>query len=339
MKIAIITITRNSQDLAAQILESLIEDPTIFNIDIFNKNVKKTLESVFNEYDCIIGIMATGIMVRTICGLIGNKMEDPAVLVMDDAGKHVISLLSGHFGGANEIAKKIAEITGTNPVITTATDVHGKIGIDSLAKKYYLDIENPEKIKDINTALVNDKLPELFVPSKYDFILDDLQVKNSYNGLKSVYNEFKAVFNDVEVILRPKKLIVGIGARRDISKVNIENAIKKAMNILKLPVQRIDVISTGEMKKNEAGIIETACKFDVPLEIVSLDELKNFNYEGYSKSSFVKEKFGISGVCEPAALIAVGNNSKLIFKKTAFNGVTVAVAVSSNSLFIMSKTY
>ena len=330
MKIAIITITQNSQDLAAELLENLIGDPTVTSVDIFHKNVKKTLQSVFYEYDCIIGIMATGIMVRNICGLLENKIEDPAVLVMDDAGKHVISLLSGHFGGANEITKKIAEITGADPVITTATDIHGKLGIDSLAKKYYLDIENPEKIKRINSALVNNKLPELFIPSEFNFILDDPQVNSSYNLSKSIDNNFKVLFRNTEIILRPKKFVVGVGTRRDISKENIESAIRSAMNTLKLPIQRIDVISTGEMKKDEKGIIEVVSKFNIPLEIIPLDELKNFNYAGCSKSSFVKKKFGIYWVCEPTALIAAGKNSRLIFKKTSFNGVTVAIAVASN---------
>ncbi len=332
MKVAIITITKDSQDLADKILKDLKEDPTIFGVDIFNKNVKKMLESAFNKYDCIIGIMATGIMLRNICSLTKNKIKDPAVLVMDDAGKHVISLLSGHFGGANEMAKKIAGITGADPVITTATDIHGKIGIDSLAKKYYLNIENPEKIKTVNTALVNDKNPELFVPPQFNFILDDPMVQSSYNVSRSIKGVFKALYGDNEVILSPEKFVVGIGARKGISKESVETAVKTAMNILNLPIQRIDIISTSEMKKNEAGIVEAASEFDIPLEIVPLDELKNFNYEGFSKSSFVKEKFGISGVCEPSALIPAGKNSRLVFKKTPFNGVTIAIAVSSTNL-------
>ena len=330
MKIAIITITEDSQNLASKIWENLAEDPTITGVDIFHKNVKETLQSVFSKYDCIIGIMATGIMVRNICGLIKSKLEDPAVLVMDDAGKHVISLLSGHFGGANEITKKIAEITGADPVITTATDVHGKLGIDSLAKKYYLDIENPEGIKSINSALVRDEFPELLIPSRFNFILDNPKVKSSYNISESSENNFKVLFGDTEIVLRPKKVIVGIGARKDILKENVEGAITGAMNTLKLPVLRIDIISTGEMKRNEKGIIEAVSGFNIPLEIVPLDKLKNFNYDGYSKSSFVKKKFGIYGVCEPAALIAAGKNSRLVLKKMSFNGVTIAIAVASN---------
>jgi cobalt-precorrin 5A hydrolase len=329
MKVAIITITKNSENLADKIRENLMKDPTVFGVDIFNKNVKKTLKSIFGEYDCIIGIMATGIMIRNICGLIKSKMEDPAVLVMDDKGKHVISLLSGHFGGANETTRKIAEITGADPVITTATDAHGKLGIDLLAKNYYLDIENPEKIEVINTALVNDELPELFVPLEFDFILNDPLVRTSYNGFKSNDNSFKCVVSDAELNLKPKRFVVGIGARRDISKEKVENAIESAMNILKLQVKRIDIISTGEMKINETGIIEATSNLDVPLEVIPLDKFKKFDYTGYSKSSFVREKFGISGVCEPSALIAAGKNSRLILKKTSFNGVTVAIAVSN----------
>ena len=123
MKIAIVTITKNAQDAAFNLKKVLDEDSTVLKVGIFNKNVEETLKSVFRDYDCIIGIMATGIMVRNICGLITDKIEDPAVLVMDDQAKHVISLLSGHFGGANDISVKIAEIFGADPVITTATDI------------------------------------------------------------------------------------------------------------------------------------------------------------------------------------------------------------------------
>ena len=332
MKVAIITITKSAQSLALNLKNALDGDPTVFNVDIFNKNVKKTLESIFSEYDCIIGIMAAGIMVRNICDLIRNKTEDPAILVIDDAGKYVISLLSGHFGGANEIAKKIAEIMDAYPVITTATDIHGKMGMDSLARKYYLDIDNFKKIKTLNSALVNDNRLDIYVPSKFSFIFDNPLVKNSYNGYESINNEFKISFKDTEIVLKPRKFVVGIGARKDISKENVENAIKKAMNIINLPIQRIDAISTGEMKKNEIGVIETASNLHVPLEVISVSKLKSFDDPNCSKSLFVKEKFGVSGVCEPSALIAAGENSKMIFKKTAFNGVTVAIAVSSTDL-------
>ncbi|MBI5679383.1 MAG: cobalt-precorrin 5A hydrolase [Methanobacterium sp.] len=330
MKIAIFTITKDAQDVAFNLKKVLDEDSTVIKVGIFHKNVKETLKYVFRDYDCIIGIMATGIMVRNICGLIRDKIEDPAVLVMDDQAKHVISLLSGHFGGANEITLKIAEISGADPVITTATDIHGKIGIDSLARRYHLEIDDPKKIMTINSALVNNKTPDLYVPSKFEFIFNDPLIKNSYNLLKFENKDLKAVFEDTEIVLKPKKLVVGIGARKAVLQLDVKSAVESAINALNLSLDRIDMLATAEVKKNEVGIIETAMKLDIPLEIISLDKLKDFKDPQCAKSLFVEGKFGIPGVCEPSALIAAGNNSKLIFRKTAFNGVTIAVAVSSN---------
>ena len=330
MKIAIITITEDAQKLAINLAEELKMDPTVISIKIFNKNVKKALNDAFNEYDCILGIMAAGIMVRNICTLIKNKMEDPAVLVMDDQGKHVISLLSGHFGGANDIALKIAEISAAEPVITTSTDVHGKIGIDSLARKYYLDIDDYKKIKAINLALIDNKKVDLCVPSKYEFIFRDPMVNKSYNKYESVNKDLKAIHEEDSIILKPKKIVFGIGARKGISKNKVQNAVYETIKLLKLSPERIDSFATGEMKKNELGIVEMASILEVPLEIVTVDQIKSFQSHDISSSEFVEKKFGIPGVCEPAALIAAGENSRLIFKKTSYNGVTVAAAVSSN---------
>lgn len=330
MKIAIFTITKNSQEIAFNLKKALDEDPTILNVDIFHKNVKETLKHVFKDYNCIIGIMATGIMVRNVCDLIRDKIEDPAVLVMDDQAKHVISLLSGHFGGANEFTLKVAEISGADPVITTATDSNGKIGVDSVARKYYLDVDDPKKVMIINSALINDKTPDLYVSPKFEFIFNDLLIKNSYNKLMSENNDLVVLFEDTQIILKPKMMVVGVGARRGVLQEDIQTAIESAMQVLDLALDRIDAFATAEMKKNEVGIIETAKKLDIPLNIISLDELKDFKDSQCLKSLFVEEKFGIPGVCEPVALITAGNGSKLIFRKTAFKGVTIAIAVSSN---------
>lgn len=329
MKIAIITITEDARKLANNLLEVLKLDPTVISVKIFNKNVKKALTDAFDHYDCIIGIMATGIMVRNTCALIKNKIEDPAILVMDDQGKYVISLLSGHFGGANDIALKIAEISGAEPVITTATDVHGKLGIDSLARKYYIDIDDYENIKTINSALIEGKKVDLYVPSKFEFIFKDSLVKESYNQYESFNNELKAVFQGKSIILKPKKVIFGIGARKGVSKSKVQNAVNEGVKLLELSPERIDSLATAEIKKNEQGIIETALNLDIPLEIVTLDQIKSFNHPDCSSSEFVDSKFGIPGVCEPAALIAAGENSRLILKKKSYDGVTVAAAVSS----------
>ncbi len=330
MKIALISLTENGKLLADNISTILKNDPTVIKVDTFHKNIKNNLNDIFDIYDCIIGIMATGIMVRKICNLLKSKEHDPAVLIIDEMGKHVISLVSGHLGGGNEFSIKIAKIIKAEPIITTATDINHKLGVDSLAMKYYLNIDDVSKIKEINSALIKDESVNLIFNPKFDYIINDSDVKRSYNTILSHSNLLKVSNGSVTVNLDPKKIVVGIGSRKNIAAAEVIKAIKYAMKLLDLHVKRIDIIATGQMKKNEKGIIDAALKIGVPLEIIPEGLLKNFKNPDIKESDFVMKKFGVLGVCEPSSLIAAGDDSTLIFRKTVYNGVTVAVAVSKN---------
>jgi cobalt-precorrin 5A hydrolase len=330
MKIALLSITKNGRILVKNIHTLLKEDPSVIKVDMFHKNIRETLHNIFNSYDCIIGVMATGIMIRNICTLIQNKNEDPAVLVIDEMGKHVISLISGHLGGANEFSIKIADIIGAEPIITTSTDINNKLGIDSLARKYYLKIEDISKIKNINSALINDEQVEIDFDPKLNYLWEDSDVKRSYYKNSSTSNTITVSKSSITMNLKPKKLVVGIGSRKDVNSSVVINAIKNALNVLDLPLERIDSIATGQMKQNEKGIIDASEELNIPLEIISEESLKNFKNPDLNESDFVKNKFGVVGVCEPSSLIAAGDDSILIFRKTPYNGVTVAIAVSKS---------
>jgi cobalt-precorrin 5A hydrolase len=330
MKIAIISITENGKILAKKISNALKDDPTIIKIDTFHKNVKPTLDNVFHSYSFMIGIMATGIMIRSICNLFKNKIDDPGVLIIDEKGKHVISLLSGHLGGANDLSIKIANIIGADPVITTATDINNKYGIDSLARKYYLKINDISNIKTINSALLNNEMVELAINSKYGYLWNDINIKNTYYKGTNPSNMITVSINSLTVKLKPKKIVVGLGSRKNIDSNVVVNAIKNAFKFLDLPLKRIDSIATGYMKQNETGILSAAKILGIPIQIIPEESLKNFNNTDTNGSKFVFEKFGVSGVSEPSSLIAAGKGSTLIFRKTPYNGVTVAVAASKN---------
>jgi len=330
MKIVLISITKNGKILANNISKALEDDPTVIKVANFHKNVKNTLKNTFNNYDCVIGIMATGIMVREVCTLLKSKEHDPAVLIIDEMGKHVISLVSGHLGGGNEFSIKIANIINAEPIITTATDINHKLGVDSLSMKYYLSIDDISNIKEINSSLINDEHVKLIVNPKFNFIIDDSEVKKTYDTFLGQSNSLLVSNDSVEINLNPKKIVVGIGSRKNITSDDVINAVSYVLKILDLPVKRIDLIATGQMKQNESGIIDAALKFGVPLEIIPEDLLKEFKYPNMTGSDFVMKKFGVMGVCEPSALIAAGDGSSLIFRKTPYNGVTVAVAVSKN---------
>jgi len=328
MKIALISVTENGQILAKNISRELEEDPTVIKVDIFHKNVKETLKNIFLYYDCIVGIMATGIIVRNICSLLKSKEKDPAVLVIDERGKHVISLVSGHLGGGNEFSVKIASIIHGESVITTATDINNKFGVDTLARKYYLKINNVSKIKIINSALLNNESVEITFNNKFDFLRKDLD--RSYNKILTESNTLTVSNGDDIIELYPRKIVVGIGSRKNIDSETVLKAVKSALKILDLPIKRIDSLATGQMKQNERGIIDAASKLNIPLEIIPEESLKNYYNPDLTASDFVMEKFGVLGVCEPASILSAGNDSTLILRKTAYNGVTVAVAVSKN---------
>ena len=226
-----------------------------------------------------------------------------------------------------DFALKIADISGADPVITTATDVQGKMGIDSLARKYHLIMDKPHETKIINQALVDGKEVELAVPPQFDYLFKDKLIKNSYHRISSA-DKITVHFKATEIVLIPRKLVVGVGSRKGVSVDSVISAIKEALHDLGIPTERIDALATAEPKREEEGIQEASKKLELPLEIVSLDVLRNFKHSACSESSLVRETFGVPGICEPVALIVAGNHSQLIYRKKAFNKVTVALAVS-----------
>ncbi|BAW30775.1 MAG TPA: cobalt-precorrin 5A hydrolase [Methanothermobacter sp.] len=318
--------TKRGLEISKQIKGKLSQDPTIFQVDIFHKNVKETLKRIFGGYDAIIGIMAAGIMIRSTCKLLSDKKQDPAIIVMDDAGEHVISLISGHLGGANNLTLKIAKLTNARPVITTSTDVHGYMSIDALAKKYYWEIKNLEKIVKFNKAILEGRKVEIKAPRKLKYLCDDPFFKKSYKLIKDGNKVVKAIMDKDELLIKPRKLVAGIGTRKGVSEKKIIEGLKRTLSFLDLPLGRIDALATGEMKKNEEGIIKTSKILRIPLKFVDLNSLRS--KDTYSTSDFVKDRFGVGSICEAAALHVAGEGSRLIIRKTTFNGIAIAVAVS-----------
>lgn len=328
MKFAIISVTEEGRNLARTLSDYLENDPSVIKVDVFHKNVISTFNEFFNDYDCWVGIMAAGIMVRSICPLIKTKFGDPAVLVVGENGKHVISLLSGHMGGANHFTVKLAGMIGAIPVITTATDLAGKMGVDTIAYQYWLDINNKKPIKIMNQHIAAGGKVDLYLPSQLDFLENHPIVNKSYNIHKWERTFIRASLAEDEVNLTPKRMVAGIGSKKGVSEDQVFFALRSALQLLHLPIGRLNAIATADIKKDEEGIKLAAIKSDLPLEIISLDEISHFSHSDCTPSNLVKREFGIEGVSEPVALIEAGENSRLILKKTAYNGVTVAVAVA-----------
>lgn len=163
--------------------------------DIYNKeNFKENLRAGFGKYDSLVCIMATGIVVRMLAPLIVHKTSDPAVVVLDQKGKHAISLLSGHLGGANDLAREMAAISGGEAVITTATDVAGELSFDTFAKKYNMAIENIGQLKHISGALLSGKKVNVFTDKNVEKLYPEL-VEEQKRGMIDIFPLSKSIDN------------------------------------------------------------------------------------------------------------------------------------------------
>ena len=337
MKMAILSVSKKGYDLSFKLKELLDKDSTIIKCDIYHKDVKNTFNLLFYEYDAIIAIMASGILIRSISHLIESKTTDPAILNIDDNGKFVISMLSGHLGGANKLTAKIADLIDATAVITTSTDINKKLGIDVLARDLYLSIDNTKEILHFNKSILEGKEVSFTVNSNgnYDYLFEYLN-NNTLEMDVSIYfstrineGEIESKCDNHTIILKPRSIVFGIGCRRGKSCEEINEAIDVVLKDLNIHKSRINMLSSAEIKKDEKGILDLAEKLDIPVNFVGLDKLRLFESGDIQKSDFVMSKFGILGVCEPSALITAGFESELIYKKTAFDGVTVSVAISN----------
>ena len=336
MKIAIISVSKKGQDLAVSLKDKLNNDSTIIRTDLFHKDVRNKFPILFYEYDAIIAIMASGILIRSIAPLIESKTSDPAVLNIDDNGNFVISVLSGHLGGANRLTEKVASMIDAIPVITTSTDVNKKLGIDVIAKDLYLSIDDTSEILFFNKSILEGKEISFIVNSdkNFEYFFEYLNYNTLEINLSVEFSsevntdEIHVMLDDHKLILKERKLVVGLGCRRGKECIRLYGGLKKSIRDLNIPLSRINQLSSAEIKKDEKGMLELSDKLNIPINFVELDKLRLFESNDIQKSEFVKSKFGIYGVCEPSALITAGYDSKLIYKKTSYDGVTIAIAIS-----------
>ena len=336
MKISIIAFTDNGMEIAYKLFNSLSQDE--LNDVNFTRCGKGALsawsEEHFSHSDALVFIGAIGIALRAIAPYIKTKTKDPAVVVVDELGQFSIPILSGHIGGANELAIKISEILNAIPVITTATDINNVFAIDTWAKSQGLKILNPECIKLVSSKLL--KGESIHIKTDYEIkgnvpnnlYLNDLEDSNSdYDVIishKIEENEYK---KDT-LLLIPQIITVGIGCRKDTSFENIEGSVLNILKKEKYPILSVNAIASIDKKKSENGIIEFAKKYDLPFKTYSAEDLNSLEGD-FTKSEFVKSVVEVDNVCERSAVLE--SNGNLIRRKDTCDGrgVTVALAMKN----------
>jgi cobalt-precorrin 5A hydrolase len=311
----------------------LFAGPSIKNPPAGADTFKSLSESVaheFRNFSSHIFIMAAGIVVRMIAPYVNSKLSDPAVVVVDDHGKFAISLLSGHLGGANELARNVAKHLNAMPVITTATDIDHVPAIDILAMQHCLLIENPEAIKTVHMALLQGQ--KVWLHDPMNILLKDLQgwvdneMKHSGETCTAVFVDYKKTWLSERVlVLRPKILSVGVGCNRNTDVQEIFAFVKDVFIKFNLSIDSINNIATIEAKADEQGILALTKVLNVPVRFFSKDELDRAGSVP-TPSEVVKKHMGVASICEAAAILA-SSCGKLLVPKQVKKNVTVAVGL------------
>ena len=371
MRCAVFTVTEGGARLSEKVAAAMPSEADVWVKEkyatlaagnrIFYNDLKEAVKNAFAVYDALIFIAATGIAVRLIAPHIVSKLADPAVIVVDERGQHVISLLSGHMGGANELTRKLAAALNSDAVITTATDVYEKVAVDAIAAKLALDPWPKDNIKHFNKALLDGE--------KINWILaEDLRQKDFWRERlreAEIAPEMKAELSFIpplviltdkipgqekkyigcsgevpdgdkgqgfKLFLIPRRLIAGVGCRRGTAAAEILAALSQATATAKRNLDFIDAIVSAEIKADEPGIKDAAKKIGAKLYFTDVGAL-NSQIERYrlARSPFVEKTVGAGNVCEAATLdywhnvLHKSERGRFALGKTKYGKVTVAL--------------
>ncbi len=351
MKLAIVTLTKGAAELGRTLCDKI--GGTLYTKSKWSRNQDQLIEKpfgafagkLFESYDGIVFIMATGIVVRSIAPYIKDKTSDPAIVVMDEMGTHAISLLSGHLGGANALTHKVAQTVGATPVITTASDVQGRLAVDMFAKRLGAEISSMEAAKDVTAVGVDGGVIHVFYHPKRIGIQNDMLTQ----GLKLIpvdgpmqlevkkfeaqasAKDVGAIFISADHLVLPKNtvqliptsLTVGIGCRRGVRAEVILEVFSAACRRAHVSSRAVKKLATIELKSKEEGIIALSHQLDIPLEIVELDKIKAVQAQ-FAGSDFVEKTIGVRAVAEPCAMLA-SNKGYMRLYRYADQGVTIAI--------------
>lgn len=346
--IAIVALTRHGADLALQLQGKLPGSACYVPVRhqfalamgaVGFQRMADLLREIWPRVSALVCIMATGIVVRQISPYLRHKKEDPAVVVLDERGEYVISLVSGHLGGANRLTKEVARITGGHAVITTASDVQDKPALDLMARAAGLEIENIEMLSRLARAFLEDEPVWIYDPEgrlKRDLAgqgnIDWLhEVLSSPPSLISTLMERVGVWVSEALVpaflkclvLRPRNLVVGIGCNRGTPAQEIMEWLQRVFAREKLSPLSIRNLVSVDLKSDEAGIIETAAMLQRPVHFYSRKEIENITVP--NPSTQVAKHIGVQSVCEATALLSAGSQTLIVPKQKTFN-VTLAIA-------------
>ncbi len=351
--VAIVAVTKKGSDLGRRLKGRLpgshLYVPEKFALSDqqneypFQLPASDTIRRVFTRYRSLVLVMATGIAVRMISTELRDKRTDPAVVAVDDAGTFAVSLLSGHLGGANALSRKIASLLGAVPVVTTASEANHTLAVDLLGKERGWVMEDEAPAKAVAAALVNGGPVAVYQDTgdtgwrrETGPLPDNVHVYGSLEDVLDASDAAAIVITDRilgketeslpahTVVFRPRSLVVGIGCNRGTPCSEMEAAVQQLFSRHALSLKSIRNLATIDIKKDEAGLLNLAHKYGLPVDYHSKEDLKRVA-DRSGASAGVMRYVGTPSVCEAAAVLS--SHAPLIVPKTSFHrAVTLAVS-------------
>jgi len=329
MNIAILAVTAGGDDLARK-LSAGYPSASILARD--GKKVSEILAANWDRFDGFVCIMATGIVVRAIAPLLQDKRHDPAVVVCDERGKHAISLLSGHIGGGNALARLVAAILGGSAVITTASDTLGHTALDLWAREKELRPDSKKALTSASAKLVNNgklhifsEFPARALPGDFQQV-DAPEKADVIIGQHSTYPE---VDKEHTLILHPPTLVIGIGCNRNTPESEIAEAQCELFDELNLSAFSIRNLASIDKKNDEQGLLDFAGNRGWHIDFFDNSRINSLT--NLEISSAAMKAVGAIGVAEPTALLSAGSDL-LLCRKRKWKNVTMAIAQAPYSL-------
>ncbi|HHY73949.1 MAG TPA: cobalamin biosynthesis protein CbiG [Bacillus bacterium] len=352
---AIVAITKHGVQLARNLQQKFADSDLYYmskfaqgdenekEIQLFSGSVRLLLPALFQNYKGIILFVSLGAVVRMIAPLLNDKKTDPGVVVVDDLGYHVISVLSGHLGGANELTRQVASLLNARPVITTASDVQKTIPVDLFGRQFNWTLESDEKVTSVSASVVNEeKVAVIQESGEQNWWHLDSQLPANIVIFTSTQEAIKGnpdaalvithrILSKEEeklltngVLYRPKVIVLGMGCNRGTSAAEIEQVITETLAGLHFSIKSVKALCTIDLKKDEEGFLKTVAKFGWDFVVYSPEELNRVPISEPSDTVF--KYTGAYGVSEPAARIYSGCNELVLTKKKSGN-VTISVAI------------
>lgn len=306
---------------------AVVEGPGLEEITRVFEPLKDWTGRQFRQSEGLIFIGAVGIAVRAVSSWIKDKFLDPAVVVVDEKGQFAIPILSGHVGGANDLAREIGQVIGALPVITTATDVQGVFAVDEFARERGLWISDRGLAKEVSAALLAGEKVGFFSDFPLEGNIPRGCVLNQRCRRNMVITTRKPE-EEGSLCLVPRVVTLGIGCRKGIPAKQLGEGVFRFLEKNRIFFQAVFQAASINLKEEEEGLHRFCRQMGWNLQFFPAEELKRLP-GGFSHSDFVDRITGVGNVCERAAVMGSGGGfPQLIQKKEQFDGVTVAAALS-----------